>query len=93
MRALVSLSYLFYEIQHSLIISYEFLSIFALAPNLLGYSQVYIVILVFKQLKRNANLCFYSGRLMRLTYFASPYQLLDIDNPGETLQFTRECKY
>ncbi|XP_031566569.1 mediator of RNA polymerase II transcription subunit 1-like [Actinia tenebrosa] len=30
------------------------------------------------------------GRLMRLTYFATPYELLDVKNPGENLKFTKD---
>ncbi|XP_068758500.1 mediator of RNA polymerase II transcription subunit 1-like isoform X2 [Montipora capricornis] len=30
------------------------------------------------------------GRRMRLVYFASPYELLDVDRPGQDRQFTRE---
>ncbi|EDO40572.1 predicted protein [Nematostella vectensis] len=30
------------------------------------------------------------GRLMRLTYFASPYDLLDRNNPGKNLEFSKD---
>ena len=30
---------------------------------------------------------------MRLVYFASPYELLDVDRPGQDRQFTREGTY
>lgn len=31
-----------------------------------------------------------SGRRMRLAYFASPYELLDVKRPGQDRHFTRE---
>lgn len=33
------------------------------------------------------------GRLMRLTYFATPYELLDVKNPGENFKFSKDSKY
>lgn len=30
------------------------------------------------------------GRRMRLAYFASPYELLDVKRPGQDCHFTRE---
>ena len=30
---------------------------------------------------------------MRLVYFASPYELLDVDRPGQDRQFTRQGTY
>lgn len=30
------------------------------------------------------------GRRMRLAYFASPYELLDVKRPGQDHHFTRE---
>ena len=30
------------------------------------------------------------GRRMRLAYFASPYELLDVNRPGQDRHFTRE---
>lgn len=30
------------------------------------------------------------GRRMRLAYFASPYELLDVKRPGQDRNFTRE---
>ena len=32
------------------------------------------------------------GRRMRLAYFASPYELLDVKRPGQDHHFTREGK-
>ena len=43
-------------------------------------------------LSSSKNTYFFLGRLMRLTYFASPYDLLDVDRPGKDRQFTKDCK-
>lgn len=32
------------------------------------------------------------GRRMRLCYFATPYELLDVNRPGQDRHFTREGK-
>lgn len=44
------------------------------------------------------NICymymwFVVGRLMRLTYFATPYELADIKHPGQDLKFSNESKF
>ena len=33
------------------------------------------------------------GRRMRLAYFASPYELLDVKRPGQDRHFTREGNF
>lgn len=40
----------------------------------------------------SSNMSTFIGRLMRLTYFATPYELVDLKHPGQDLKFSNESK-